>query len=83
MHLAQLAQAQANALAGAATGDQAANEALVTIPKPLGSAGGGKRGYHLREEMGLGGSAEGRKKYNMILVRTLSLWFATFGWADP
>ncbi|KAF7792018.1 hypothetical protein EIP86_003045 [Pleurotus ostreatoroseus] len=37
------------------------------IPKPLGSAGGGKKGFHLQAEMGLD-SDEGRVQYNMILA---------------
>lgn len=45
------------------------------IPKPKGSAGGGSRGFHLQEAMGLSddspngdGNSENQRRYNMILV---------------
>ena len=41
-----------------------------SIPKPRGSAGGGQRGYHLQEAMGLTGPEDDRL-YNMILVSSL------------
>lgn len=45
-----------------------------SIAKPKGSAGGGKKGFHLRDAMGLDDTAEGVKRYNMILstVRELA-----------
>ena len=43
-----------------------------SIPKPKGSAGGGKKGFHLQEEMGLADSEDGDRMYNMILVCVLS-----------
>ena len=42
----------------------------ATIPKPKGSAGGGKRGYCLIDEMGLNGNDEDRAIYSDIRVRT-------------
>lgn len=46
----------------------AISDAIGSVPKPQGSAGGGRRGYHLQSEMGLDGH-DGTKKYCMILVR--------------
>ena len=43
------------------------NDAPGSIPKPRGSAGGGRRGYHLQAAMGLTGP-DSDKLYNMILV---------------
>lgn len=43
-----------------------------SVRKPRGSAGGGRRGFHLAAAMGLG-DIEGSKMYNMILVRAYLL----------
>lgn len=45
-----------------------------SIPKPKGCAGGGKKGFHLQEEMGLTDDEDGDRIYNMILstVRELA-----------
>ena len=62
---------------GTSTPNGAVNNETVTVaqeqpgsvPKPKGSYGGGKKGFHLQAEMGLVGSADGNRQYKMILVR--------------
>ncbi|EKM48688.1 uncharacterized protein PHACADRAFT_202515 [Phanerochaete carnosa HHB-10118-sp] len=71
----RLQRAEAAGPLASGGGDRrAAAAAAGSIPKPKGSAGGGKKGFHLIEKMGLGGSGEGKKLYNQLLstVRELA-----------
>lgn len=76
--LAELAQAQAaltrseqERINAAHRINEAAN--VRSIPKPKGSAGGGKNGFNLRLAMGL---ADDKLQYSYILVcyRSLHVW---------
>ncbi|GJF00483.1 hypothetical protein PsYK624_167710 [Phanerochaete sordida] len=51
----------------------AQDAAAGSVPKPKGTAGGGKKGFHLQEEMGLEGSLDGDRMYNMILATVREL----------
>ena len=59
-----------NANTSTADGNRA--DTIRTIPKPRGSDGGGRRGFHLQEEMRLADDEEGQRRYNMILVSTVN-----------
>ncbi|KAI0785438.1 hypothetical protein BC629DRAFT_519160 [Irpex lacteus] len=57
----------------ASTSTPRASGSQTTIPKPKGSAGGGRRGFHLQDEMGLADDDEGQRRYNMILATVREL----------
>ncbi|KAI0821128.1 hypothetical protein BC629DRAFT_1435036 [Irpex lacteus] len=63
-----------------AEGTASTTTARRLIPKPKGSAGGGSRGFHLQEAMGLSddspngdGNSENQRRYNMILATVREL----------
>lgn len=69
LHIEQLAQQGRSATTNAVAGPSLATHATTPkIPKPKGSAGGGRRGFHLQDEMGLGDDDNGQHEYNMMLV---------------
>ena len=67
------ADGSGNAAASGSRGAASSHVEPGSIPKPKGSAGGGKKGFNLQKEMGLA-TEEGDMQYTMILVSTRSIF---------